>query len=127
VRERPDIRVGQPVRDLDGSSLGRVARLYDEAFLVVKGPPILFRTDQVIRYDEIRGERDGALVVARSPRSLFQLAAGQVPEIWQVAAPRGFPSAATPDEARGLFEELAAARRARRAAPAGVGGPVTPG
>jgi hypothetical protein len=107
---RHGLRNGHRVRDLDGKDLGRVARLYDGAFLVVKGFPILFRRELVIRYDEIRGLRDGELVVARSDRALFELAAGELPEVWRIPAPPGFPEAATPPEARGVFEALAGER-----------------
>lgn len=105
--DRNGVRIGQSVRDLDGKDLGRVKALYDEAFLAVKGPPLLFRQDHVLRYDEVRGERDGALVVARSDRELLELARGELPATWRVPVPAGFPSAATPSEARGVFAEVA--------------------
>lgn len=101
------MRIGQPVRDLDGQDLGRVKALYDDAFLVVKGFPILFRRDYVLRYEEVRGERDGALVVARSDRELLELARGELPATWRVPVPPGFPAAATPGEARGVFSAVA--------------------
>jgi hypothetical protein len=104
-RERNGVRIGQPVRDLDGKPLGRVDTLYEWGFLVVKGLPILFRQEQVIPYDEVRGERDGALVVSRSDRSLLELAAGELPRTWRIPVPPGFPAAATPSEARGVFSE----------------------
>jgi hypothetical protein len=107
ARELNGVRIGQPVRNLDGKDLGHVEALYDEAFLAVKGFPILFRRDSVIRYDEVRGERDGALVVARSDSELLELAAGRLPATWRVPVPPGFPSAATPGEARGVFAEVA--------------------
>jgi hypothetical protein len=110
-QERSGVRLGQRVVDVDGNDLGRVAALYDEAFRVVKGFPILFRREQVIRYDEVRGERDGRLVAARGGRDLFVLAAGAVPESWRVPAPRGFPEIAAPGEARQLYVALAAERR----------------
>jgi hypothetical protein len=105
--DRSGVRIGQSVRDLDGKDLGRVKVLYDQAFLVVKGLPLLFRQDHVLRYDEVRGERDGALVVARSDRELLELARGELPATWRVPVPPGFPSAATPAEARGVFAEVA--------------------
>src|SRR6266545_7872683 len=107
MRERNGVRLGQRVRDLDGTPMGRVTRLYDEGFEVRKGLPILFRKDFVARYDEVRGVRDGALVVARSRRDLFDLAAGRLPPSWRVPAPADFPTAATPAEACALREELA--------------------
>ena len=110
MRELNGVRVGQQVRDLDGKRLGRVAELYGWGFAVQKGFPMGFRRDLVILYDEVRGERDGALVVARSDRALDELAAGELPGIWRVPVPPDFPSAATPPEARALFEELAAER-----------------
>ncbi len=105
--DRNGVRLGQSVRDLDGKDLGRVKALYEESFLAVKGPPLLFRRDHVLRYDEVRGERDGALVVARSDRELLELARGELPATWRVPVPPGFPSAATPSEARGVFAAVA--------------------
>ena len=105
--DRNGVRIGQSVRDLDGKDLGRVKALYDQAFLVVKGLPLLFRRDHVLRYDEVRGERDGALVVARSDHELLELARGELPATGRVPVPPGFPSAATPAEARGVFAEVA--------------------
>jgi len=90
------------VRAVDGEDLGRVVRLYDGGFAVQKGFPILFRRDHVLRYDEVRGVRDGELVVARAGQDLFELAAGEIPASWRVPTPHGFPVAATPAEARGL-------------------------
>ncbi len=103
--DRNGVRIGQTVRDLDGKDLGRVKALYDDGFLAVKGPALLFRHDTVLRYDEVRGERDGALVVARSDHELFELARGELPATWRVPVPAGFPPAATPSEARGVFAE----------------------
>lgn len=107
ARERNGVRIGQPVRDVDGKPLGRVTALYDWGFLAVKGIPLLFRQDRVVRYDEVRGERDGALVVARSERELLELAAGDLPETWRVPTPPGFPAAATPSEAQGVYAAVA--------------------
>ncbi|ACG75110.1 conserved hypothetical protein [Anaeromyxobacter sp. K] len=118
--DRNGVRIGQAVRDLDGRPLGRVDALYEWGFRVVKGFPILFRQEQVLRYDEVRGERDGALVVARSEAALLQLAGGEIPDIWRVPTPHAFPAAATPSEARDLFAELAGARAASAAPRPGV-------
>lgn len=107
MTERNGVRIGQPVRDLDSRYLGRVKALYDRAFLVGRGFPILFRREQVIPYDEVRGERDGALVVSRSARELLELAEGGMPATWRVPVPPGFPGAATPGEARGVREAVA--------------------
>lgn len=107
MKERNGVRRGQRVRDLDGTPLGRVTALYDDGFKVSKGFPILFRKDSVARYDEVRGARDGALVLARSRQDLFALAEGYLPPSWRVPAPPGFPASATPDEARGVRAELA--------------------
>lgn len=101
------MRLGQRVRDLDGSDLGRVTALHEWAFRVSRGA-LLFRRDTVARYDEVRGVRDGALVLARSARNLDVLAAGGMPPSWRIPAPAGFPAAATPSEARFVFEHLAA-------------------
>lgn len=101
ARELNGVRVGQAVRDLDGNSLGRVKELYEGGFSVVKGLPILFRSDLVARYDEVREVRDGRIVLARSKQDLFDLARGGMPPAWRVEAAPGRPSAATPSEARG--------------------------
>ncbi len=83
VRERNGVRVGQRVRDLDGTSLGRVKELYDGGFSVVKGFPILFRSDLVARYDEVREIRGRELVLARSRQDLLALARGELPPAWR--------------------------------------------
>jgi hypothetical protein len=110
MKERNGVRVGQRVRDLDGHALGRVKELYDWGFGVEKGFPILFRKDHVFRYDEVRGTRDGELVVARTGKDLIDLSRGVLPESWRIPAPDGFPRAATPAEARAVFAEVASAR-----------------
>ncbi len=107
MKERNGVRLGQPVRDADGKDLGRVTKLWEWGFEVTRGFPVLFRRDRVVRYDEVRGARDGALVVARSDRDLFDLAAGGVPRSWRVPAPPGYPSAATPAEAQLVLEDIA--------------------
>ena len=119
MKERNGVRIGQPVRDLDGRELGRVTALHDESFAVSKGV-LLFRRDAVARYDEVRGVRDGALVLARSARDLDELAAGRIPPSWRIPTPPGFPAAATPAEARLVFEDLAA----RSLAPREIAAPV---
>jgi hypothetical protein len=110
MRERNGVRVGQRVRDLDGNYLGRVKELYDWGFSVVRGFPILFWKDVVLRYDEVRGVRDGELVAARSDTDLFAQALGEIPPAWRIPAPSEYPRAATPSEARSLFSALAAPR-----------------
>lgn len=107
MKERNGVRIGQAVRDLDGMELGRVTALHDGSFTVSRGL-FLFRRDAVARYDEVRGVRDGALVLARSARDLDELAAGRIPPSWRIPTPPGFPAAATPSEARFVFEDLAA-------------------
>ncbi|HET8540989.1 MAG TPA: hypothetical protein VFL83_14040 [Anaeromyxobacter sp.] len=107
MRERSGVRLGQRVVDADGKDLGRVRRLYGWGFAVTRGLPVLFRRDHVIRYDEVRGAREGALVVARSERDLFDLAAGRIPRSWRVPAPPGYPAAATPAEARFVLDDIA--------------------
>jgi hypothetical protein len=121
MKERNGVRIGQAVRDLDGKELGRVTALHDWAFSVSKGH-LLFRRDTVARYDEIRGVRDGALVLARSARDLDELAAGRIPPSWRIATPPGFPASATPSEARFVFDHLAA----RALPPRAVAAPVPP-
>ncbi len=107
MRELNGVRLGQRVRDADGKDLGKVARLYAWGFEVTRGFPVLFRRDRGVRYDEVRGARDGALVIARSDRDLLELAAGGVPRSWRVPAPPGYPSAATPSEAQFVLEDIA--------------------
>ena len=107
MTERNGVRLGQRVRDAEGKDLGRVDRLYDEGFEVARGFPILFRRVEVVRYEEVRGQRDGALVVARSGRDVFDLAEGGIPRSWRVPAPPGYPAAATPSEARLVLEDIA--------------------
>ncbi len=107
MKERNGVRLGQRVRDADGKVLGRVTRLYEWGFEVSRGFPVLFRRDEVVRYDEVRGVRDRALVVARSDRDLLDLAAGGVPRSWRIAAPPGYPAVATPSEARLVLEDIA--------------------
>jgi hypothetical protein len=107
MREAHGVRKGQRVRTVDGDDLGRVTKLYDGGFAVLKGFPILFGQTSVLRYDEVRGERDGALVVARSRRDLFDLSDGEIPPAWRVPVPHGFPAAATPAEAREIYSVVA--------------------
>jgi hypothetical protein len=106
MERRHGVRRGQRVRDLDGTPLGRVKRLTPWGIEISKGF-LLFRKDLVARYDEVRGVRDGELILARSSRDLFALAAGELPPSWRIPAPHEFPIAATPAEARGVMEELA--------------------
>lgn len=113
ITERNGVRTGRRVRDMDGTSLGRVTALYDWGFAAARGFPILFRQEFVVRYDEVRGERDGALVVSRSAGDLTALSMGDVPPSWRIPAPPGFPTAATPPEARGVFEDIVRARNVR--------------
>lgn len=107
MKERNGVRIGQRVRDAMGKDLGKVTDLYDWGFAVAKGFPILFRREWVARYDEVRGVRDGALVIARSDDDLEALARGGVAPSWQIPGPVHFPHTATPAEARGVFEEIA--------------------
>jgi hypothetical protein len=120
MKERNGVRLGQGVRDLDGTPLGRVSALYEWGFAVRKGLPFFIRSDYVVRYDEVRGVRDGGLVVARSKRDLFDLAAGGIPPSWRIPAPPEYPRAATPSEARDVFRALA------RGAVAGAGAAAPP-
>jgi hypothetical protein len=107
MQERNGVRLGQQVTDLDGRSLGRVTRLYQDGFVTREGLPILFRRDHLLRYEEVRGVRDGALVIARSGRDLHDLAAGGLPPSWRIPVPPSFPEAATPPEAALLRADLA--------------------
>jgi hypothetical protein len=129
-QERHGIRLGMRVRDVDGKDLGRVSDLYDWAFGIEKGFPILFRRDFVATYSEVRGVADGVVTVARGERMLDDLAAGLIPGAWRLPVPPGFPSAATPPEARELVAELAAPRArpapAPRPAPAAASAAPTP-
>jgi hypothetical protein len=109
-REWNGVHVGQPVRDLDGTSLGKVIRLFPFGFQARRGLPFFHRREVLVRYDEIRAVRDGALVVARSAQDLFALAAGEIPDAWRIPAPPAFPTAATPAEARDVREDVAAGR-----------------
>jgi hypothetical protein len=113
-RHRNGVRLGQTVRDVNGKALGKVTALYDASFSVSRGF-MMFRSDHVIAYDEVRSERDGALVVSRSDNQLQELAAGELPSTWTIPVPPDFPAAATPGEARGVFGQLAR-RRAEEAA-----------
>jgi hypothetical protein len=107
MRERNGVRMGQRVVDVDGKSLGRVVGLYGWGFAARWGLPVLWRRDYVLRYDEVRGVRDGALVAARSSRDLDELAAGDVPPSWRIRTPPAYPAIATPAEARGLVAAVA--------------------
>jgi hypothetical protein len=107
MKELNGVRLGQRVRDADGKDLGKVTKLHAWGFEVTRGFPILFRTDRIVRYDELRGARDGALVVARSDGDLLELAAGGIPRSWRVPSPPGYPSAATPAEAQFVLEDIA--------------------
>lgn len=106
MKERDGVRLGLAVRDLDGVSLGRVVRLFDWGFQTRRGL-LLWKREHLVRYDEVRGLRDGGLVVARSRRDLFELAAGGIPPAWRIRAPAAFPVAATPAEARELIAAIA--------------------
>ena len=86
VRERNGVRLGMRVRDLDGRDLGGSPTLR-RGHRRREGVPFLFRSEAAIRYDEVRGVRDGALVVARSARLLPELAAGEMPAAWRVPVP----------------------------------------
>ncbi len=116
MKERNGVRLGQRVRDADGNDLGRVTTLYAWGFKATRGLPVLTRRDEVVRYDEVRGVRDGALVVARSGRDLLDLAAGGVPRSWRIPAPPGYPAAATPSEARLVLEDIASGAAFSRSA-----------
>ncbi len=107
MRERNGVRIGQRVHDLDGKPLGRVTKLYEQGFAIRKGFPILFRTDYVARYEEVRGVRDGEIVLARSGRDLLDLCAGELAPSWRIPVPPDFPDAATPPEAMLVREDLA--------------------
>jgi hypothetical protein len=107
MSEQSGVRLGERVVDADGKPLGKVTKLYPWGFLATRGLPVLTRRDEVIRYDEVRGARDGALVVARSDQDLLDLAAGGIPRSWRIPAPPGYPAAATPSEARLVLEDIA--------------------
>jgi hypothetical protein len=79
MTERNGVEVGQHVIDLDGNDVGRVTALFDWAFAVGKGFPLLFRKEYVFGYAEVRGVKDGKLVVARSRDDHDRLARGGLP------------------------------------------------
>jgi hypothetical protein len=112
IRERNGVRVGLHVKDLDGNSLGRVTRLHESGFDMEKGLPLLFRQDFVATYDEVRGVKDGVLVLGRTKNAIFDLAGGTLPPNWRAAeTPRpGFPTAATPREGSQLGTLVATKR-----------------
>jgi len=116
MKERNGVRLAQRVRDADGNDLGRVTALYAWGFRATRGLPVLTRRDAIVRYDEVRGVRDGALVVARSGRDLLDLAEGGIPRSWRIPAPPGYPAAATPSEARLVLEDIAAGAAFSRSA-----------
>jgi len=112
MKERNGVRRGQRVRSLDGKDLGKVTKLHAWGFETVKGLPVLIRDEYVFRYEDVRGEEGGALVVARGEEDLFLLAQGRLPESWKVSTREGFPSAASPGEgARLMGRGLAKGRR----------------
>jgi len=98
MRSNRGVTVGQHVRDVEGNDLGRVRSLYATGFASARGFPWLFRQDFVLRYEDVRGEKDGVLVVSRAPGDVYALAAGELPASWKVEAAPGMPSAATPTE-----------------------------
>lgn len=73
------------VRDLDGRELGRVTRCDPWGVEFAKGR--FFRRDGAAPYDEIREVRDGEVILARSARALFDLAAGRIPDTWRSSEP----------------------------------------
>jgi hypothetical protein len=102
MNERNGVRVGQRVKNLDGTDLGKVTRLHAQGFETVKGLPVLVRDEHVFRYEDVRPSADGTLVVARGANDIFALAEGKLPPSWKAASRDGFPVAATPLEASGL-------------------------
>ncbi|BDG10245.1 hypothetical protein [Anaeromyxobacter paludicola] len=79
------VQRGMPVRDLDGRLLGRVSRLDEWGLEYEKG--LLFKQGGVAPWREVHALRDGTVVLARSERALFQLAAGQIPDTWRGSEP----------------------------------------
>jgi hypothetical protein len=102
MNERNGVRIGQRVKDLDGTDLGKVTRLDAQGFETVKGWPVLVRDERVFRYEDVRPSADGTLVVARGANDIFTLAEGKLPPSWNAASRAGFPVAATPFEASRL-------------------------
>lgn len=98
MKSNRGVTVGQKVRDVEGNDLGRVRSLYETGFASARGFPLLFRQDFVLRYEDVRGESDGVLVVARGPGDVYALATGELPASWKVEAAPGMPEVATPSE-----------------------------
>lgn len=79
------VREGMRVRDLDGKALGRVTRIDPWGIEYTKGH--LYRVDGAASFSEVREVRDGEVILARSARALFDLAAGRIPETWRASEP----------------------------------------
>jgi hypothetical protein len=77
----PRVRTGMTVRDADGQRLGKVTRRDPWGFEVVKG--FWSPSEWVIRWDEILDVRSGEVHVARSDRTLLELAEGKLPAFWR--------------------------------------------
>jgi hypothetical protein len=76
----PRVRPGMRVRDADGRRLGKVIRCDAWGFEVVKG--FWMPSEWVIRWDEVLDVRSGEVHVARSDRTLLELAEGKLPSLW---------------------------------------------
>ena len=85
MQERHGVTVGMVVRDADGKTLGKVDRLYDWGFAVVRG--LWSPREWIIRYDEVLEAGRGYVSVARSDEALAELAAGALPHSWRQYRP----------------------------------------
>jgi hypothetical protein len=101
------VKVGMLVRDADGKRLGRVSRLDEGAFEVVRR--FWSPYEWAIRWDEVLDAKDGVVSVARSDDDLLELARGGLPHAWRRVRPPEAqePIPATPSEsAAGAAERV---------------------
>ena len=78
----PEVKVGMKVVDADGKRLGRVTRCDGWGFQVERG--FFGPSEWVVLWEELMSVEDGTVRVARSDRTLAELAAGRLPRVWQL-------------------------------------------